>query len=143
MKIAAGGIMLVFTVVIAGSRAQSVPLQGPRPATTAPQIAEEQFKNIQALKGIPADQLMPSMQFISASLGVECAYRHVEQVFEKDDKKPKVSARKMIGRCTLARPGNRFTIQVEQLQQNVPVDDARFAPPPTPPSVATPKPSAP
>jgi len=43
-------------------------------------------------------------------------------------------------RWTLARPGNRFTIQVEQVQQNVPVDDAKFTPPP--PS-AVPKPSAP
>src|SRR5437667_8910818 len=45
-------------------------------------------------------------------------------------------------RWTLARPGNRFTIQVEELLQNVPVDDAKFAPPPPPPSPA-PKPSAP
>jgi hypothetical protein len=27
-------------------------------------LAEEQFKNIQALKGIPADQLIPAMQSI-------------------------------------------------------------------------------
>ena len=36
-------------------------------------------------------------------------------------------------RWTLARPGNRFTIQVDQVQQNVPVDDAKFTPPPAPP----------
>jgi hypothetical protein len=35
-------------------------------------------------------------------------------------------------RWTLARPGGRFTIQVEQLQQNVPIDDAKFAKPPEP-----------
>jgi outer membrane lipoprotein-sorting protein len=39
-------------------------------------------------------------------------------------------------RWTLARPGNRFTIQVEQVQQNVPVDDAKFAAPPLSPAVA-------
>jgi len=44
-------------------------------------------------------------------------------------------------RWTLSRPGNQFTIQVEQLQQNVPVDDARFAAPP-PPTTAQ-KPPAP
>ena len=27
---------------------------------------------------------------------------------------------------SISRPGNRFTIQVEQLQQNVPVDDSKF-----------------
>jgi photosynthetic reaction center cytochrome c subunit len=43
-------------------------------------------------------------------------------------------------RWTLARPGNRFTIQIEQTQQNVPVDDSKFAPPPPP---AATKPSTP
>ena len=39
-------------------------------------------------------------------------------------------------RWTLARPGNRFTIQIDEVQQNVPVDDGMFtapAPPPPPP----------
>jgi photosynthetic reaction center cytochrome c subunit len=58
--------------------------------------AEEQFKNIQVLKGIPADQLVPSMQFITASLGVQCDFCHVQGAFEKDDKKPKQTARKMM-----------------------------------------------
>jgi hypothetical protein len=40
-------------------------------------------------------------------------------------------------RWTLARPGNRFTIQVDDLQQNVPVDDAKFTPPPPPPPPPT------
>src|SRR2546422_11538767 len=45
-------------------------------------------------------------------------------------------------RWTLARPGNRFTIQVEQLQQNVPVDDSKFVIPPPPPAAGQ-KPSTP
>jgi len=64
--------------------------------STAPKKAEEQFKNIQVLKGIPADQLFPTMQFVSASLGVECDFCHVQNAFEKDDKKPKQIARKMM-----------------------------------------------
>ena len=64
------------------------------PAT--PKTTDQTFKNIQTLKGIPADQLIPTMQFISASLGVECEYCHVEGAFEKDDKKPKQTARKMM-----------------------------------------------
>src|SRR4029077_6227086 len=63
---------------------------------TSPKLAEEQFKNIQTLKGIPAEQIIPSMQFIAASLGVECEYCHVRGSMEKDDKKPKVTARKMM-----------------------------------------------
>jgi photosynthetic reaction center cytochrome c subunit len=66
------------------------------PAQASDKKAEEQFKNIQVLKGIPADQLIPTMQFISASLGVECEFCHVERAFDKDDKKPKQAARKMI-----------------------------------------------
>ena len=58
--------------------------------------SRRQFKNIQVLKGIPADQLIPSMQFIQASLGVECEFCHVHNAFEKDDKKPKQAARKMM-----------------------------------------------
>ena len=47
-------------------------------------------------------------------------------------------------RWTLARPGNRFTIQVEELQQNVPVDDAKFvAPSPAPVSATAARPSTP
>ena len=65
-------------------------------ANTAPRKAEEQFKNIQVLKGIPADQVIPGMQFISASLGVECEFCHVQGALEKDDKKPKQTARKMM-----------------------------------------------
>jgi hypothetical protein len=33
-------------------------------------------------------------------------------------------------RWTLSRPSGRFTIQVEQVQQNVPIDAAKFAAPP-------------
>ena len=58
--------------------------------------AEQVFKNIQALKGAPADQLQPAMQFISSSLGVECGVCHVQGAFEKDDKEAKQTARKMI-----------------------------------------------
>jgi hypothetical protein len=36
------------------------------------------------------------MQFITASLGVECDFCHVQGAFEKDDKKPKQTARKMM-----------------------------------------------
>jgi hypothetical protein len=59
-------------------------------------LAEEQFKNIQALKGIPAEQLIPAMQFIAASLGVECEFCHVHEKMDSDDKKPKKIARQMI-----------------------------------------------
>ena len=63
---------------------------------TGPKKAEEQFKNIKVLKGVPAEQIIPTMQFISASLGVECDFCHVHNAFEKDEKKSKQTARKMM-----------------------------------------------
>jgi len=93
------GTSLLALLMIAGARAQSTSAKGPSEGATAtpPKLAEEEYKNIQALKGIPADQVIASMQFIAASLGVECEYCHVARAFEKDDKKPKLTARKMIG----------------------------------------------
>jgi len=87
MAFLAGGI------VVGAAKAQS---SGTPAAGAGPKKVEEQFKNIQTLKGIPADQLIPAMQFITASLGVECEFCHVEGAFEKDDKKPKQTARKMM-----------------------------------------------
>jgi photosynthetic reaction center cytochrome c subunit len=89
-------LSLIFFLEYAVSHAQSPAAQMPAAGKPAPKLAEEQFKNIQALKGIPAEQLIPSMQFITASLGVECEYCHVHNAMDKDDKKPKVIARKMI-----------------------------------------------
>jgi len=58
--------------------------------------AETVFKNIQVLKGTPSDQMLPAMRFITASLGVACSYCHVPDHFDRDDKKPKQTARKMM-----------------------------------------------
>ena len=90
------GIIVFLTcgIVLGGARAQSG--APPAPDAAGPKKAEEQFKNIQVLKGIPADQLIPAMQFITASLGVECEFCHVQGAFEKDDKKTKQTARKMM-----------------------------------------------
>jgi photosynthetic reaction center cytochrome c subunit len=75
----------------------ALPSQGQSaPPSEEPKTTEQAFKNIKVLKGLPADQLIPSMQFISASLGVECEFCHVERAFEEDDKKAKEAARKMI-----------------------------------------------
>jgi len=68
----------------------------PTTSEAQPKTAAQQFKNIQILKDVPADQLIPSMQFITASLGVDCEYCHVQRAFEKDDKKTKGYARHMM-----------------------------------------------
>ena len=58
--------------------------------------AQPRFKNLQVLKDVPPGQLIPAMQFISASLGVECEFCHVRDAFDKDDKQPKQTARRMM-----------------------------------------------
>jgi hypothetical protein len=58
--------------------------------------AQPRFKNLQVLKDVPPDQLIPAMQFITASLGVECEFCHVRDAFDKDDKQPKQTARRMM-----------------------------------------------
>ena len=74
----------------------------PAPTSVSPsrgksaQMAEAVYKNIRVLKGVPADQLIPTMRFISASLGVNCNYCHVRDHLDKDDKKPKQIARDMM-----------------------------------------------
>lgn len=92
------GIVLSFgagLVVGGNGRAQSG-TASQTTAATAPKTAVQQFKNIQVLKDIPADELIPTMQFVAASLGVECEFCHVQGALEKDDKKPKQTARKMM-----------------------------------------------
>ena len=58
--------------------------------------AEEVFKNIQLLKGMPAGRLLRVMQVaFNTSLGVDCSHCHIPDQWEKDDKEAKQTARKM------------------------------------------------
>ena len=64
--------------------------------------AEQVFKNIQSLKGIPADEFMSTMGFFSASLGISCSDCHsVESGGDwaryADDNQRKRRTREMIG----------------------------------------------
>jgi photosynthetic reaction center cytochrome c subunit len=89
---------LGFVVKYASAQSGGGETHGIQAGTNSPgpKKAEEQFKNIQVLKGISAEQVIPSMMFITASLGVQCDFCHVQGAFEKDDKKPKQTARKMM-----------------------------------------------
>jgi photosynthetic reaction center cytochrome c subunit len=92
-RIAAFSVLFsaAFSVMLASG--QTGPAQA---EASKAKMTEEVYKNIEVFKGIPADRLIPAMQFIASGLGVECSYCHVEGAFEKDDKKPKQAARKMI-----------------------------------------------
>jgi photosynthetic reaction center cytochrome c subunit len=86
----AGTVLILGEVRIGGQSPQGSAAN----ATSKP--AEQVYKNIQVLKGVPADQLIPAMQFITASLGVQCDFCHLEKAFEKDEKETKQKARKMM-----------------------------------------------
>jgi photosynthetic reaction center cytochrome c subunit len=92
---------IVACGIIAGSLKAQSGAPAPSATSAGPKLAEEQFKNIKVLKGVPADQVFPAMQFITISLGVECEFCHVQGAggrleFDKDDKKNKQTARKMM-----------------------------------------------
>ena len=70
--------------------AASVQAQTPAPT------AEQMYKNIQVLKGTPGAELILSMHFIRAALGVTCDYCHDERDRSADVKKPKQTARQMM-----------------------------------------------
>ena len=80
-----GSIVLLLLPIAASTQT------GP-PAPKASSV----YKNLRMLQDLPAAEIVPSMQFIAGSLGVGCPYCHVEGAFEKDDKKPKQTARKMM-----------------------------------------------
>jgi photosynthetic reaction center cytochrome c subunit len=92
------GLQLAFALSLAGVlvEGQAGPTSPATAETSKTKTTEEAYKNIQVLKGLPAGQLIPAMQFITYSLGVECSFCHVEGTPEKDDKKPKQTARKMM-----------------------------------------------
>jgi photosynthetic reaction center cytochrome c subunit len=93
---------------VRSSQGQFTPSQPKSASTsTSPKIAEEVFKNLKVLNGIPSDKLIPSMRFITSSLGVQCTYCHVEDHFDDDSKKPKETARSMM-RMMFAINQNHF-----------------------------------
>ncbi len=66
-----------------------------------PPMAEEVFRNVQILKGIPVDQFMGTMGFFSASLGLNCTDCHVDKsggdwARYADDNARKQTARRMM-----------------------------------------------
>ena len=73
-------------------------------------------KNIKVLKGMPNAQLIPAMQFMSASLGVRCEYCHATKDGQLDSaaegKKQKDTARDMV---RMVREINRTNFEGEPM----------------------------
>jgi photosynthetic reaction center cytochrome c subunit len=123
--------------------------------TADSKTAGQAFKNIIQFKDIPADQLIPSMQFMAASLGVECSFCHIQGKMDADDKPTKLTARKMIamtfeinkanfdGRaaitCNSCHRGAHHPMNIPAVQESDVIAPASMDPasPPTPEAVLT------
>jgi hypothetical protein len=68
-----GWLAVICAVVICALTSAAVASGQARPDA---RLAEQVFKNIQSLKGIPADEFMSTMGFFSASLGISCGDCH-------------------------------------------------------------------
>jgi len=112
-RILVTGLLLVLLIGLAATFAfsqtpaaptgQRVPGTGPiaelRKAIAGKenQPAETVFKNIQVLKGVPAERLLMVMDSgFRPALGVKCSYCHDPQNWASDDKSEKKVARKML-----------------------------------------------
>jgi hypothetical protein len=77
--------------------------------------AEEVFKNIRMLKGMPAARLLKVMELgYARSLGVNCAHCHVAGEWEKDDKPTKQIARDMV--TMAAAINNEYLKKIKNLK---------------------------
>jgi photosynthetic reaction center cytochrome c subunit len=70
------------------------------PAAAKEKTVEQVRKSIKVLNGLPDSQLIPVMNYMSASLGVRCNFCHVNNNgqwdFSSDEKEEKQVARKMV-----------------------------------------------
>ncbi len=99
---AAFGLMLATGLLLAAQQVavEPLPASSPAPPLGTPDSvkAEDYYKNIQVLKGIPANQIVPTMEYMRSALGgVRCQYCHeAPPDFEKDTKPQKETGRKML-----------------------------------------------
>jgi hypothetical protein len=109
------GILAIVFVALGvsapGLHAQAPAAAPPAPAPLAADMkgktAEQFYKKIDVLKGIPAEEIHPAMEYITTALGVGCGYCHVIGHFDQDDKREKHVARSMMA-MTLAMNNTVF-----------------------------------
>jgi hypothetical protein len=94
------GARLIVSVIVAWLLG-AVLMAGQAEPQQKPAMAEQVFKNVQVLKGIPVDQFMGTMGFFSASLGMNCTDCHVDEsggnwARYADDNDLKQTARRMM-----------------------------------------------
>ena len=71
--LSAAGLALAISCLAAGQQ-----------RSTEGRTAEQAYKNLKVLNGIPADQVTPTMRIIARSLGVTCEFCHDPMDRSKD-----------------------------------------------------------
>jgi hypothetical protein len=77
------GALVIFNVCLLGAAAAA--RQAPAPPPQGPLMAENYFKNVQVLKGMPVDEFMDAMGMFSASLGYDCVSCHSPELYNNRD----------------------------------------------------------
>ena len=103
------GLMLACLVSAASLHSQARPTS--QAGEQKPQLAEEAFKNIQVLRGIPVKEFMETMGFFSASLSLNCTDCHGDASASDwanyaTDTPLKNTARRMIGMVNAINKAN-------------------------------------
>lgn len=113
MKLAFRGLIVVTAIAgssaihVISARAQA---GGQGPEQKLP-MAEDVFKNVQILRGIPVDEFMETMGFFSAATGFNCTDCHVGEsggnwAKYADDTRRKATARRMMAMVTALNQTN-------------------------------------
>lgn len=94
-------VCLLGAAVAGFGQAGPAPAAAPAAAAQRPQMAEEAFKNVQVLRGIPVDEFLATMGFIAASTGLNCTHCHsgndyTVEAYALDTIELKQTARKMM-----------------------------------------------
>ena len=76
------GALIIVNVCLLGAAAAARQAQAP---AQGPLMAENYFKNIQVLKGMPVDEFMDAMGMFSASLGYDCVSCHSSELYNNRD----------------------------------------------------------
>jgi hypothetical protein len=83
-------IVLVGVLMLFAGRAPA------QPAAETLKTASDTMKNVRVLTDVPVKQWDDTMWFMSTALGVTCDHCHTGQTYESDDRKAKLTARRMI-----------------------------------------------
>ena len=111
MKFGSRRIILgVMVTTVAACLLGAVLAGGQAVPAAKPVMAEDVFKNVQVLKGIPVSQFMEAMGFFCASLGQSCEYCHTSEKGTWEDyaadNAHKQTARKMVLMMTAINKAN-------------------------------------